>query len=149
MDDFKFIGISVRTTNENMQAAQDIGQLWQRFIAEDIKSKIPNKVDDSVLSVYTNYEKDHTRPYDTVLGCRVSSLEYIPEGMQGFSVEGATYAQFTTKGKLTDNIVYQAWLDIWEEKLDRLFTADFEEYAAKAQNPADAEVDIFVAINKG
>jgi len=30
----KIIGISVRTTNQNGQAMQDIGNLWQRFFSE-------------------------------------------------------------------------------------------------------------------
>ena len=36
---FKVIGISVETTNKNMQAAHDIGALWQHFIQEDILNK--------------------------------------------------------------------------------------------------------------
>jgi len=30
--------------------------------------------------------------------------------------------------------------------LGRIFTADFEVYGEKAQNPSDAEVDIFIAV---
>ncbi len=30
--------------------------------------------------------------------------------------------------------------------MDRAFTADFEVYGEKAQNPSDAEVDIFIAV---
>lgn len=33
---FNIIGISVRTTNENDQAAKDIPALWKRFISEGI-----------------------------------------------------------------------------------------------------------------
>ena len=38
----KIIGISVRTTNQNEQAMQDIGNLWQRFFSEQLLAKIPN-----------------------------------------------------------------------------------------------------------
>ena len=88
---FQVIGITVNTTNENGQSAQDIGQLWETFMSEGIAEKIPNKIDQSILSIYTNYEGDHTQPYDTILGCKVSSLQEIPEGMVGQSFNGGTY----------------------------------------------------------
>jgi len=143
---FKVIGIAVRTSNIDGQAATDIGQLWGRFMSEGIGDKIPNKIDANILSIYTNYEGDHLKPYDTILGCRVDSLEDVPEGMVGQSFDGGTYTQFTCKGDLAKGLVYDAWLDIWSKDLDRVYTADFEVYGEKTQNPSDAEVDIFIAI---
>lgn len=55
LTDFPIIGISVRTTNENGQAIKDIGPLWERFLSENLIEKIPNKVDPTVYSVYTDY----------------------------------------------------------------------------------------------
>lgn len=81
IEPFQVIGISVRTTNENGQSAKDIGQLWDKFMSEGISDNIPNKIDDNVFSIYTNYESDQTKPYDTILGCEVSSLKNIPDGM--------------------------------------------------------------------
>lgn len=143
---FEVIGISTRTSNENNQTAQDIGQLWAKFMSEDISEKIPNKLGDDILSIYTNYESDHTKPYDTILGCKVSSLDTIPDGMVGQSFEGGTFAQFLSKGDATKGAVYNTWTEIWNTNLDRLYTADFEVYGVRAQNPSDAEVNIFVAI---
>jgi len=143
---FKVIGIKVRTTNENGQSANDIGKLWQKFISENIVAKIPNKIDASILSIYTNYEKDHTKPYDTILGCKVSTLDKIPEGMIGQEFEKGNYAQFISNGNLTQGVVYNTWLEIWNKDLDRKFTADFEVYGEKAQNLTNAEVEIFVAV---
>ncbi len=147
IEDFKVIGLSIRTSNANGQSAQDIGALWGKFMSENIAAKIPNKIEDSVFSIYTNYEGDHTMPYDTVLGCKVSSLEEIPEGMVGQSFEGGEHVKFVAKGDLAQGAVYQTWGQIWDSGLNRKFTADFEVYGEKAQNPADAEVDIFVAVN--
>lgn len=143
---FKVIGIKVRTTNENGQAANDIPKLWGKFMEENIAMKIPNKTDESVLCIYTNYEKDHTKPYDTILGCKVSSLDEIPNGMIGQEFKNANYTQFEAKGNLTKGVVYNSWLEIWQKDLDRTFTADFEVYGAKAQDPTNAELDIFVAV---
>ena len=146
IEPFRLIGISVKTTNENGQSAEDIGQLWNKFMSEGIMEKIPNKIENSILSVYTNYEGDHTQPYTTILGCKVSSLENIPEGMVGQSFNGGVYTGFVSKGDLTKGVVYDTWSEIWKKNLDRVFTADFEIYDEKAQNPADAEVDILVAV---
>ncbi|WP_284461259.1 GyrI-like domain-containing protein [Chryseobacterium sp.] len=140
------IGIAVRTTNENNQAATDIGALWGTFMNEGILEAIPNKMDTTVYSIYTDYEKDHTKPYTTLLGCRVNNLDHIPEGMVGYSFDGGNYVKFTVRGDLTKNLVINQWLKIWEMDLGRIFTADFEVYGEKAQNPSDAEVDIFIAV---
>lgn len=146
IEPFKVIGIAVRTNNSNGKSAQDIGQLWNTFLSEQKASVIPNKIDSEVLSIYTNYQSDHTEDYDTILGCKVSSLEDIPEGMVGQSFDGGNYAKFVSKGDLTKGVVFGTWSEIWQKDLDRVFTADFEIYGEKAQNPMDAEVEVLVAL---
>lgn len=146
LESFNIIGISVRTTNENNKAAKDIGKLWNKFMTEGILDKIPNKLDSTIYSVYTEYESDHTKPYTTILGCKVSSLNTVPEGMVSTTISESSYMKFNTKGDLTEGLVYNEWLKIWEEDLNRTYTTDFEVYGKKAQNPANAEVDIFIAI---
>lgn len=143
---FSVIGISVRTTNENNQAAQDIGALWNQFISENIAEKIPNKTEKSIYSIYTEYEKDHTKPYTTLLGCRVENLSVIPNGMIGKTFDKADYTKFIAKGNLMQGVVYNEWTKIWNSDLDRTFVADFEVYGEKAQDPENAEVEIFVGI---
>ena len=143
---FKVIGISVRTTNENGQSTKDIGELWGRFMSEGILDKIPNKIDNTIYSIYTEYEGDHTQPYITVLGCKVENFDSIPEGMAAKTLASGSYAKFVSEGDLTQGAVFLEWSKIWEMDLERTYTADFEVYGEKAQNPTDAEVDIFVAI---
>jgi predicted transcriptional regulator YdeE len=146
IEPFKVIGISVRTTNEHGQAAKDIPLLWEKLINEDILNSIPNKIDNTIYSIYTDYEKDHTKPYTTVLGCKVESLDNIPEGMMGYSFDGGEYLKFTVNGDLSKDLVINEWIKIWNMELGRVFTADFEVYGEKAQNPSDAEVDILIAV---
>lgn len=143
---FDIIGISVRTTNENGQSAQDIPVLWNKFMTEGIQQKIPGKISEKIFCIYTDYEKDHTKPYTTILGCKVESLDFIPENMVGKTVESADYEKIIAKGNLTEGIVYNKWLEIWNSDLDRIFTADFEVYGEKVQDPKNAEVDIYIAI---
>lgn len=143
---FYVIGISVRTTNEHGQAAQDIPALWQRFLGENIASKIGNKVSEDIYCLYTDYEKDHTRPYTTLLGYHVSNLDHIPVGLVGKSVDEANYAKFVAKGNLQQGAVFNAWTEIWNSDIPRAFSTDFEVYGTRAQNPEEAEVDIFIGL---
>jgi predicted transcriptional regulator YdeE len=145
---FKVIGIKIRTTNKDGQSAKDIGSLWAKFLSENIADKIPNKIDSSILSIYTNYQGDYTQPYDTILGCKVSSLNEIPKEMIGQEFNGGEYVKYVSKGSLNKGIVYQTWDKIWKSDLNRAYTADFEVYGERAQNPENAEVDIFVAVKE-
>lgn len=112
IEPFKVIGIKVRTTNENGKSAKDIGNLWTKFLTEKIADKIPNKIDHSILSIYTNYQGDFTQTYDTILGCKVNSLDEIPIGMIGQEFKGGDYVKFVSKGSLNKGVVYQTWEEI-------------------------------------
>lgn len=143
---FKVIGIGVRTDNGHGNAEQAIPALWKNFMANGLQSKIPNKISEEILSLYTNYESDHTKPYDVILGCKVDSLDHIPEGMVGQAFDGGTYVNHVSKGDMTQGAVINTWLEIWNSNLDRTYTADFEVYGEKAADPTNAEVDILVAV---
>lgn len=147
IEKFHIIGLAIRTTNQNGQSAHDIPKLWETFFTENIRDQIPNKIDTSIYCVYTAYEKDHTTPYTTILGCKVENLSQIPESMVAITVEQAAYTKYVAEGNLAEGIVYNQWLKIWEADLPRAFTTDFEVYGKKAENPEQAEVEIFIAIN--
>ncbi len=146
IEPFSIVGIEVRTTNKNSQAAKDIAELWQRFMSENLQDKIPNKTDTSVYSVYTDYEGDHTQPYTALLGCKVENLKSIPAGMTVKTFAGGEYVKITAKGDLMKGLIVSEWTRIWSMELNRAFTADFEVYGPKAQNPANAEVDFYIAV---
>ncbi|HEX2934112.1 MAG TPA: GyrI-like domain-containing protein [Bacteroidales bacterium] len=143
---FDVIGIAVRTTNENGQSAKDLGNLWARFMTEKIADKIPNKVDHSIYCIYTDYEKDFTKPYTAIIGCKVERLDEIPEGLTGKRIQGAEYAKFIAKGNDMQKMVGEAWYTIWNTDLARKYTADFEVYSEKSYRTEGAEVDIYVSV---
>lgn len=143
---FNLIGIAIKTTNQNGQAAKEIPALWDRFMTENILSKIPNKINNNIYSLYTAYEGDHSKPYTTIIGCEVEHINNIPEGMTGKSFNGGNYIKITAKGDLTKGLIINEWHKIWNMNLERVYTADFEIYGDKAQNINDAEVDLFIAI---
>jgi predicted transcriptional regulator YdeE len=134
IESFNIIGIAVRTTNANGQSGTDIPALWDQFISEGIADKVPDKVDNTVYSVYTEYEGDFTKPYTTVLGCKVSNLDTIPEGMKGITIEKGTYIKYTTKA----DKVFEEWTNIWNSDLPRAYTADYEVYGE--------DVNIFLSV---
>ncbi len=147
IEPFKVIGISVRTTNENGQAANEIAELWGKFMSENILTKIPNKGDSVIYSLYTDYEGDHTKPYTAILGGKVENLDAIPNGMVGKSFNGGNYLKTTAKGDLMKGLIVNHWSKIFDMELDRSYVADFEVFGEKAQNPSDAEVDFYVGVN--
>lgn len=146
IEKFSVIGIAVRTSNENGQAAQDIPALWNRFMTEQIAEKIPGKKDQSLYCIYTDYELDHTRPYTTILGCRVDNLNTVPAGMMGKTIDGGKYVRYVAEGNITHGSVFDEWTKIWNSDLQRTYTTDFEFYGEKAQDPENAAIDIFVAV---
>ncbi len=147
IEPFNMIGIAIQTTNEYNKADKEIADLWGRFLGENLLEKIPNKVDNTVYSLYTEYEGDYTKPYTAILGCKVQNLDQIPEGMTGKSFGGGNYVKTSAKGDLMKGLIVNHWAKIWDMELDRAYTADFEAFGEKAQNPSDAEVDFYVAVN--
>jgi predicted transcriptional regulator YdeE len=143
---FKIIGIPVRTTNEHMQAMKDIPALWERFFKENTSEKISAKESDDLYCVYTAYEKDHTKPYTTILGHKVSVASPVPDGLMEVLLPEQSYRVFTAKGKPQEGSVYREWQKIWNSDTDRLFTSDFEIYGARSQDAENAEVDIYIAV---
>jgi predicted transcriptional regulator YdeE len=148
IEPFKLIGIAIKTTNEGKKADKEIAELWQRFMRENLLEKIPNKVGNTIYSVYTEYEGDHTKPYTAILGCKVKNFDEIPDGMTAKSFDGGTYVKTTAKGDLMSGLIVKHWRKIWNMDLDRVYTADFEVYGKKAQNPSDAEVDFYIAVKE-
>ena len=129
----KIIGIETRTTNQNGQAMQDIGGLWNRFFSENIISKIPNAVNSNVYAIYTDYE--------------VSSLDEIPSGLVGREFPKQNFKRFLAKGAMPQAVA-EAWQKIWEQdkELNRLYRYDYELYTEKSQQGDLSEVEIFIGV---
>ncbi len=144
---FKIIGISCRTSNQNNQAQQDLGKLWQQFFSENIAARIPNKIASSIFAVYTDYKSNFTEEYTTIIGFPVASLDEVPEGFVGREFPSENFQKFTAKGEMPAAIA-STWQDIWKKdnELNRKYTYDFELYDEKSQQGENSEVAIFIAI---
>ena len=139
------VGIATRTSNTPGKADKDIPQLWNKFMMENTLQRIPNKVDDTVYALYTNYEGDHTQPYTVVIGCNVDSFDNIPEDMTVILIPESKYTQFMAKGDLTKDAVINTWMTIWGTDLNRTYTTDIEIYGEKAIDLTNGEAEILVA----
>lgn len=145
LENFQIIGIMVRTINKDGQAGKDIKALWDRFFADGILQKIPNKVGADMYNVYTNYESDHLNWYDCILGVKVSSLENVPEGLTGINITKDTYEVFTSQGELPKSVL-DTWEHIWTNSTNRAYGADFDVYGPEASDPKNATVKTYVSI---
>ncbi len=146
IDEFMVVGISIKTTNKDGKSAKDIKKLWEKFILGKILDKIPNKISNSIYLVYSDYVGDYTEPYTVTLACKVKNTDGIPNGMIVKKIKAGSFIKFIAKGDLNKGIVYDEWVKIWNSNLSRRYSTDFEIYSEKAQNPNNAEVEIFVAV---
>lgn len=146
-NNFKIIGISIKTSNKNGKSANDLGKLWERFYSENILSQIPNKVSDEIYSIYTDYETDYTGQYTSIIGLKVNSIDQIPDGLIGREFNGGKYQKFLAIGQMPKAII-DIWQKIWQndKELNRKYTTDFEVYGQRSQNGENSEVEIYIAI---
>jgi predicted transcriptional regulator YdeE len=142
---FFVAGISVRTIN-NGQAGKDIKALWDRFFGDNILSKIEHKASGDIYNVYADYESDYTGYYTAVLGCRVTTLEGLPEGLTGITVPASKYNVYSLSGKCPHNVL-DAWAEIWKSGANRKYSADFDVYTPNYSNFEDSVVKIYVGIS--
>lgn len=144
MPEMYIMGIAVRTTNEKNQAAIDIPQAWDRFRNEQLWSKIPNPLSDTIYGLYTEYEGDHTKPYTLVIGLQVAADATPPEGFEVHRVPASTFAVQHLKG-LHPQTLLGAWMEVWSSDLPRTFTGDLEVYGHAFQNDPP-ELELLVAV---
>jgi len=145
LEPFYLLGLSVRTTNEANQSQKDIGDLWQRFFSQNIIEQIPGKANNDIYCVYTDYETDATGAYTTLLGCRVASLQNLPDGLAAITIPETTYRVYKSVGKLP-NSVLATWQHIWQTDMNRAYTTDFDVYGPKSQDSNQPEVETYVAV---
>ena len=149
---FTVVGIAARTSNAKERTAEGvIGKQWQRLMKEAALATIPNKADGNIVAVYTEYASDKDGEYAYVLGARVTNAEHIPTGMVAKSVPSGRYAVFTSEKGPAQKVVVEMWQRVWTTPKsalggDRRYKADFEVYDQRAQNPADAVVDLYVGV---
>ena len=151
--EFSVIGIEARTNNaKEMTDSGVIPKQWNRFFAEEILAKIPNKVEPTIYALYTDYASDRNGDYTFFIGAEVSSTAVIPGGMVTKKVPAGKYAIVASARGPVQNVVPQAWQQVWslEDKSQlggpRAYKTDFEVYDQRSRGPQDSQIDIFIGI---
>lgn len=150
----KLVGLSARTNNQNemnpamAKIGNVIGQYWQQGWQE----RIPNCKNPAItFSAYTNYDSNEHGDYTYFYGTEVLSFDGIPNELTQLIIPAGTYQKITTEQGAMPMIVINAWMTIWQmtpQELGgkRCYDVDFEMYDARAQDPTNSEVDIFIGI---
>jgi len=150
-DAFDVIGIQVRTNNAKETTGDGaIPKLWQRLFGEGILNQIPDKADQSIIVVYTNYASDWNGDYDYTLGAKVKSGTKAPEGMVSVTVPAGKYLEFESARGPGQTVVPEVWKQIWAyfqapANSPRDYRADFERYDA-ISDPASVQAHILIRV---
>jgi predicted transcriptional regulator YdeE len=150
--EFTVVGLAARTSNaKEMTADGVIGKQWGRLMQENVVSKIPNKADQSIVAVYTEYASDHNGEYTFLLGARVTSDAEVPAGMIAKKIPAGKYAVFTSDKGPAPQVVPALWMKINSLPKttvggDRSYRADFEVYDQRAADPQSTVMDAYVGI---
>lgn len=139
-------GVGIHTTNENMQAVNDIGKLWEKFWDKNVFAFIENKKNNMVYGVYMNYEDDCTQAYDFYACCEIENPKDVIGEFSVITVPESKYAKFSIRGEF-DNTAAKLWKIIQESELNRKYTYDFEVYYNDGNDPGNQLLEIYVAVN--
>jgi predicted transcriptional regulator YdeE len=133
---FAVIGVSVRTSGQKEAGGSgEIPALWTRALQDGTFGRIPNRTDDKMLAIYTDYASDQKGAYTYLLGARVSSAEKVPEGMVAVTIPAARYAVIESDQGALPDIMPKVWQHIAAMSArdlggDRSFKTDYEVFPA-------------------
>ena len=142
VESFDIVGIS--TITDNAKGTDDINALWEKFFKDSVGQHIPNKTDDVIYAVYSDYKGDHEAPYRLTIGYRVSN-DNTSDTMHRVSVKGQEYAMMSAAGEQPQALI-ETWEAIWSSDINRSFATDFEVYGPRFFEDGINEVLIHVGI---
>ena len=137
------VGLIRNTTNQNMQAVQDIGATWQEFLSGACAA-IEERCDDKTIGLYTDYEGDFTRPYNFMACCEVAAAN-INAPLAIRKIPAGKYAFFTTRGHCQQAVI-ELWKIIWSLNLERAYDCDFEVYHNNSPDMNEQVIDIYISL---
>jgi predicted transcriptional regulator YdeE len=151
VDSFTVAGISVRTSNARETTTEaEIPKLWQHLYGENALARIPHRIDDRVVALYTDYENGKDGMYTYILGAKVSSTKDLPAEFVARDVVSGQYAMFSEQGGPPPEMTVNLWKRIWSlEKpggLERAYKTDFEVHYGEAEDVAKSHVDIYIGL---
>ena len=144
IDGFSVVGLSMITSNET--ASEEINALWQNFFEQSVGQDVPNRVDDVIYAVYSDYEGDHTKPYRLTIGYKIEGAAQMKDYLYHVEVQGADYAMMGAIGEQPKALI-ETWTAVWQSDLDRKFETDFEVYGKRFFEEGVHEVLVAIGVN--
>lgn len=143
------IGMSVDTSHHNRHSSHDIPILWARFFTEDVYDFIPDRIDDRVVALYSNYRiNQNTKEIDSftfTVGLLVKSLKQVPKGMDRVLIPPSHYAVVPVVGEFPGSLLSN-WDKIHFSNLKRSYKVDFEIYPTNFDMVSNFELEIYCSV---
>ncbi len=141
-------GVMAWTNNAAEDMGSVIGGLWKQFYGEGVYGSIMGKKNHKSLGIYTDYAGDEKSDYRVVVACEVEPAKEFPADVvpaNGYlmTIPAGKYAKFVIKGDVKEDVA-KFWEALWQMKLPRTFTCDFEEYQDCSES--EAEIHIYISI---
>ncbi len=86
----KFVGLSVKTDDKNIY--EDAAQLGKDYSQFKKTHNMPNLKDPWAFLAYSRDFDERTRSWEYIMGNVVTSLDSVPEGLNGYEIEAVKYA---------------------------------------------------------
>jgi len=148
---FEVIGIEARTNNSQESSAEGaIPKQWQRLFMENLLNHVPDKLDQSIVAVYTNYASDWNGDYTYILGAKVKPGAKAPDGMVSKSIPAGKYVEFVSKRGRPEQVVPEMWKEVWAYfqipgNPSRAYGRDYEIYD-DLSDPTNMQVRLYVGV---
>lgn len=149
---FQVVGLAVRTKNaDEVTGGGNIPKLWNKFVSEGWADRIPNRADQTLFAVYSDYASDENGEYTYMVAARVTSVGRVPEGTTAKTVVAGKYAVLTSEKGPLSQVVPQMWMRVYPMKAAELggaraFATDYEVYDDRAANPQEAVVELHLGL---
>jgi predicted transcriptional regulator YdeE len=148
----KLVGMSAKTDVKNIY--KDASKLGKDYSQFKKTNNIPNLKDPWAFVAYSKDFDEKTRSWEYIMGDVVTSLDSVPEGLNGYEIPAGKYAIFTIKAKFKvlwgleigrmKKYVFEKWLP--NSKYESTGT-DFE-YHNQRSTGKNPSIDLYVAIEE-
>lgn len=154
LGDKKLVGISVRTSlqNEINPVTAKITPTVGRYMMENIATSLKGRKNPgTTFCCYYDYEDEYKAGYTFFIGEEVENFGDT-KGLSTLLIPAGNYTKFTTENGPMPLIIISAWQKIWlmgEESIGgkRRYAVDFEIYDARAKDPQNTIVDIYLGLS--
>lgn len=140
---FQVAGVSIVTTTFNDQLTKDVKELWDYFYKYNIQNYIPNKADNKIYVVFSEFDLPEISGITITLGYKIASNEGIHKDINIVSIPEMQFAIFEVT---SDNNFSNIWETIYSSDLEHSNTFDLEVYTINDTTYGADESEIWVGL---